>query len=133
MEILGLIFTACWGTRIYSSETPSLTTTLFSVYLVEYLFLRLCASKRIYRGTPLFEGIGLHFKKAMIPTSYILAIVSSVGLATQATFLLWGAVFLLGLLACVNLILLYLHAKDNNVTPVNTFSKNKEAKITDWQ
>lgn len=117
MEILGVAWTLGWITR-----DPSF---LLMIYVAEYLFLRFCATKRWYRDANRYEGIELQFKKALIPTSYILALVSGVGFFTHSTVLLWMAIPLLGIILHVNILLLYLHHKDSNTTPINFFSGNK--------
>ncbi|OGQ43139.1 MAG: hypothetical protein A3I70_00540 [Deltaproteobacteria bacterium RIFCSPLOWO2_02_FULL_44_34] len=123
LEVLGVLLTAAWVTH-WTSFSP-LTKVLVVIYVTEYLFLRFCTSKRWYQNAKRYEGIELQFKKAIIPTSYILAITSGVGYFTNSTVLLWIAIVLLAVLLHVNVILLYLHSKDKNPTPVNYYSGNK--------
>ncbi len=118
MELAGVIFTLLWAFR----SPPKI---LFAVYVALCLFLRFCATKRWYPNAKRYEGIELQFKKAMIPTSYMMALTSSVGYFTGSTFLLWPVIILIGIIAHVNVILLYLHFKDKSTTPVNYYSGNK--------
>lgn len=119
MEILGVLFTVGW---IFQTQTIPIP---FAIYLSTYLFLRFCTSVRWHKGAKRYEGIELQFKKAMIPTSYIIAITSGVGFFTHSTLFLWLAIPFLVIIAHVNVILLYLHCKDKNTTPINYFSANK--------
>lgn len=119
MEILGVALTIAW---IIQGERISIP---FGIYLFLYLFLRFCTTVRWHRGAKRYEGIELQFKKAMIPTSYILAMTSGVGFVTGSSILLWLAISLLAIIAHVNCILLTLHYKDKNTTPINYFSGNK--------
>jgi len=119
MEILGVALTAAWYWQ------GPLAKIAFLIYIVEYLLIRFCATKRWYSQAKRYEGIELQFKKAMIPTSYILAITSGLGFSTGSTIMLWAAIFLFAILLHVNVILLYLHYRDKNSTPVNFYSANK--------
>lgn len=119
MEILGVLLTVGWVTQTKAVSIPLV------IYLVEYLALRFCATLRWHKKAKRYDGIELQFKKAMIPTSYIMALTSAVGYLTGTTFLLWVAIFLLAILLHVNVILLYLHFKDKNTTPINYFSSNQ--------
>lgn len=129
MEILGVLFTALWIYKLYFflafSYPPILTSVLLSIYCVEYLFLRFCATKRWHPEAKRYEGIELQFKKALIPTSYMMALTSGVGFLTESTLLLWIAVPFMAIILHVNIILLYLHFKDKNTTPINYYSGNK--------
>lgn len=126
MEILGVVFTVLW----LSKSPPKV---LIAVYIAQYLFLRLCTTRRWYSNAKRYEGIELQFKKAMIPVSYIMAITSGVGYFSGSTILLWVACFLIAIVAHVNVILLYLHYKDKNTTPVNYYSHNKYGTIDQKQ
>ena len=125
MEVIGLCFTIGWLYQFQPHPPTSLTQILLAIYLAEYGFLRFCATKRWYSNAKRYEGIELQFKKAMVPTSYILALTSGAGLLTGSIILLWLAVLLLGIILHVNVILLTLHYKDKNKTPVNYYSHNK--------
>lgn len=73
-------------------------------------------------------GIEVHFLKARVPTSYILAITAAIALlripyvSTTAVIL---AVVMMLVIAPVNGILLWFHRKDKDATPMNYFSLNK--------
>ena len=123
LEVLGVLLTLAWSTHWTSFSL--LTKVLVVIYAAEYLFLRFCASVRWYRNAKRYEGIELQFKKAMIPTSYILSLTSGIGYFTNSTITLWAAILLLAVLFHVNVILLFLHYKDKNTTPVNYYSGNK--------
>lgn len=128
MEITGVIFSALWIAQLRENPPPLLPKILLALYGGEYLILRFCAVWRWHPQARRYEGLELHFKKIMIPTSYILAIFSGVGYFFGVFFHLWPAVALFGVMIYVNLTLLYLHFKDQNKTPVNYFSGNKGVK-----
>ncbi|MBI4223577.1 MAG: hypothetical protein HY609_01475 [Deltaproteobacteria bacterium] len=125
MEALGVALTAGWLHHLLQNSPGLFTKILFGLYLFEYLFLRLCATVRWHKQARRYEGIELQFKKGMIPASYLMALTSGVGFFTGSSFLLGPAVILIGVVAHVNVILLYLHFKDKNPTPINYFSGNK--------
>lgn len=122
MEGAGIFFTIGWIWR-----WP--VTLLFWIYLFGYLWIRFCAGVRWHKEAKRYEGLELHFKKSLIPASYILAIVSGIGFfggpSVVSYFLLWMAVILLAVIGHANIILLYLFLKDKNTTPINYFSANK--------
>jgi hypothetical protein len=73
-------------------------------------------------------GIEVHFLKARVPTSYILAITSGIALlrvpyVSTATAIL--AMLLMLAIVPVNGILLWFHRKDRDTAPMNYFSLNK--------
>lgn len=125
MEILGVIFSALWLSAVWQNPPPLLPKILLAAYVGEYLVLRFCAVWRWHPEARRYEGLELHFKKIMIPASYILAIFSLVGWLANIFFHLWLADAALGIMIYVNLTLLYLHFKDKNETPINYFSGNK--------
>ena len=118
MEIVGVVLTLLWAFK----APPKI---LFTLYVGGYLLLRVCATWRWHKQAKRYEGIELHFKKVMVLVSYMLPLASGIGLATGSTFLLWTAVILFAAILHVNVILLYLHYKDKNKTPINYFSRNK--------
>ena len=120
-----MVFTAGWIFHLLQHPPGWPTKIFLGLYLFEYLFLRLCTTVRWHPRARRYEGIELQFKKGMIPTSYLMALTSAVGFFAGSTLLLWPAVVLIGIIAHVNVILLYLHFKDKNATPINYFSSNK--------
>lgn len=125
LEIIGVLFSAGWVDRILQNPSDRLDSVLVATYLAEYLFLRFCALWRWHPLAKRYEGLELHFKKVMIPTSYILAVFSGIGYFTGAAFPLWLAIALFGIMIYVNITLLYLFRKDKNKTPINYYSGNK--------
>lgn len=125
MEIIGVFFSVLWIAALWQNPPALLPKILAAVYGCEYLVLRFCAIWRWHPEANRYEGLELHFKKVMIPTSYILAIFSGVGYFSGVFFHLWPALALFGVMIYVNLTLLYLHFKDKNKTPVNYFSGGK--------
>ncbi|MDO8526360.1 MAG: hypothetical protein Q7T03_01585 [Deltaproteobacteria bacterium] len=126
MEIMGVAFTLAWIYKLAQSPDPSrLISILLAIYSVEYVLLRFCASRRLYKNAKRYEGVELHFKKGMIPTSYGMALASLLGFWTGSTILLWVMIFVMGILLYANFTLLYLHCKDKSKTPVNYYSNKK--------
>ncbi|MDP2600499.1 MAG: hypothetical protein Q8P84_07205 [Deltaproteobacteria bacterium] len=126
MEVLGLAFTLGWIWKLVHTRGAFLTKILFAIYIAEYLFLRFCDTKRWHPAAKRYEGLELHFRKIMIPVSYILAITSGVGFFTGSGLLLWLAIPFMGVMFYANATLLYLHGKDKNKTPINYFSGKKK-------
>lgn len=122
MEILGVLFTAGWLWKLFRLEGGLLTKILFGIYLIEYLFLKFCDTKRWHPQTKRYQGIELHFRKIMIPTSYLFAVTSGIGFFTGSGILLWLAIPILGIMTYSNATLIYLYNKDKNTTPINFFS-----------
>lgn len=125
MEALGVALTLAWLYKRVEPPSSLLTKILLFLFIAEYLGLRFCASVHWHKNAARYEGIELHFKKAMIPTAYILAFVSGMGFFAGFTLWLWPGILLLGILLHANIILLYLHFKDKNKTPVNYYSNEK--------
>lgn len=125
MEILGVLFTAGWLWKLSGGEVSPGAKVLLGLYLFEYLLNRFFVTKRWYKRAARYEGIELHFKRMMIPISYLLAFASGLGFFTGSTLLVWVAVVVMGVLTYVNVTLLYLHCKDKNKTPVNYYSHRK--------
>ena len=106
----------------------------FLFLLATYLFVRICALIRWYPKEerpaegPKRIGIEIHFIKALVPTSYILAITSTFCLL-DIPYLTTGIVIFADLLmlivAPVNGIQIYFHLKDKDPFPINYFSLNK--------
>lgn len=125
LEILGIVFSIGWITKLLQNPISLGVKIGLALYFFEYLFLRFCATWHWYPRTKRYLGIELQFKKAMIPTSYLLAIASGAGYFWGSTGMVWVAVFLMTLIAHVNVILLTLHFQDSSTTPVNYYSSSK--------
>ncbi len=104
-----------------------------SFLLVCYVFIRGCDLINWYPGkTPpggqKHIGIRVHFEKALVPISYILALVSSFCLLNipylTVSLVVLGCLFM-SLFAPVNGILLYFHLRDRDSLPMNYFSHNE--------
>lgn len=121
MEVLGIIFMGAAFMRTANHASP-LTITLFAAVSVEYAFIRYCAIRRWHKDAPRYSGIELQFKKALVPTSYILAITGACLMLFSGLFLLIIAAFLLAVIVHVNVILIYFHRRDKDKLPPNFFS-----------
>ncbi len=117
---------------------------LFFFYIFEYLFIRFFATFRWYddagkntfrwqwiwdkkdvSAENKYEGIELHLKKGLVPTSYLLPLFNILLLIGAPGAILIFPVVLFALIAHVNVILIYFHIKDKETLPVNFFTHNK--------
>lgn len=121
MEVVGVLFMAALAVRLASSGS-ALSWTLFAVVLVEYAFIRFCATHRWYPSAPRGSGIELHFLKAVVPIGYVLALTGLFAFLMSPAPPLAVAALLLALIAHLNVILLYFHLRDDSLLPVNAFS-----------
>jgi hypothetical protein len=122
MEIFGLGGVLCIGIQLFSGQVPLVSSIFFIVVFTEYTFIRFCALKRWYAHQDRSAGIGLHFKKAMVPTSYILACNTWLFVLTHQGVFLAAAFALFMIIIHVHIILLVLHRKDHNENDINVFS-----------
>ncbi len=126
LEIVGVVNSFFYLRSVI--EAFDLTTWLFLFLLLCYLFIRVCDLIHWYPGEPRGLGIEVHFKKALVPTSYILSIASlfcllSLPIVTLSVVIL--ADILMLIIAPVNGILLWFHCRDHDPMPINYFSLNK--------
>ena len=129
MEIVGIPLMAMATVRLLLGRPSPLTSTLLALVIAEYAFIRYCASRRWYRSAPRWSGIEKHLKKALVPTSYIIAILGAALLFFPSALLLGIAAFLLAVVAHVNIILLYFHLRNKDETPANYYSGGAFLKI----
>ncbi|MBI2981052.1 MAG: hypothetical protein HYY44_01915 [Deltaproteobacteria bacterium] len=121
---------------------PDLLTGLCLFLLLQYLFIRICDtfpwysmgrhSMGVVRGragsgfaSPKRIGIRVHFQKALVPTSYLLAIVSTIclfGIDWLSLSMLLLADFCMLIITAVNGILIWFHLNDREELPINYFS-----------
>lgn len=107
---------------------PNLATGPFLFLFVCYLFVRICDWIHWYPGEPRGIGIEVHFRKALVPTSYILSISSIFALWNipyLSTAVVVFAVLLMLVVAPVNGIQIYFHLRDKDPLSINYFSLNK--------
>ncbi len=125
MEVIGVLNSIWILWR--EMHTPSLQLGAYAFLLMTYLFLRICDWVPWYPGEPRDIGIQVHFRKALVPTSYILAVTSSLVVLNVpffSTFLLLLADLMMLVVAPVNGIILYFHFKDRSALPINYFTRN---------
>ncbi len=125
MEIAGAAFLIAAALRIFPSSKSAALAILFSIVTALYAFIRYCASARWYKGTPRYFGIELQFQKALVPTSYIMAISLAWFSLSPSAFPLAIAALLLAVVAHVNVILIYLRSRDRDPIPVNFYSSGE--------
>ena len=125
-EIVGIALMAAATVRLFLGDPSTLVSTLVVLVIVQYVFIRYCASHRWHRSAPRWSGIEKHMKKAMVPTSYIIAILGATLFFFSPSALLLGiAAFLLAVVMHVNVILLYFHFQNKDDTPANYYSGGK--------
>lgn len=103
-------------------------TGLYLFLLLCNLLVRVCDWIHWYPGEPRWVGIEVHFRKARVPSSYILAIVSLICLSpfqTSSIVLLVLADLMMLVVVSVNGIQIYFHLHDRDPLPINYFSLNK--------
>jgi len=101
---------------------------LYLFLLLCYLFVRACDLIFWYSKEDRGIGIEVHFKKALVPTSYILAITSTMALLNIPYFssgIIFFADLLMLVVAPVNGILIYFYFRDEDQMSINYFSLNK--------
>lgn len=130
MEALGAILAAVAAAQLFMGAAWGATwgaaaKCLFAAVLILYAFIRICASVRWYKDIPRYSGIELQFKKALVPTSYIMAIACGASLLWPTAAVLAAAALLLAVIAHVNVILIYFHIRDHSRTPINFYSSGR--------
>lgn len=125
VEPLGIIGLAFMAWRMTTLDCGWLAWVLFACIVALYAFIRFCTTKRWYKDAERYEGIELHFKKALSPTVYIAFLGSLLFIIFPSPIVLGIMVFLLAVIAHVNVMLLYLKHRDTQDLPVNYFSNNK--------
>lgn len=134
MEILGVFFSILYLRQNLADF--DWRAGLFLLLLLQYLFVRVCDLVNWYpkaeRENTKKIGIQVHFQKALVPTSFILAITSFLGLMSVpyvSTGVLIFSILLMLVVAPVNGILLYFHFRDKDTLPMNFFSLNTYLKL----
>jgi len=121
-EAAGTVLFAAGAARIVLTGGGLISFALIVACAVMFAFIRYCTSVRWYRGVPKYSGIELQFKKAMVPASYALLVCGAWLLALPSAVPIAVLAFVLLVVAHVNVILIYLHRRDRDVTPVNFYS-----------
>lgn len=97
-------------------------------FLAGYAFLRLCDLIPWYPGEPRGAGLEVHFKKTMVPVSYLLVITSLAGLF-HFSLLFKGlslfSIFITSVFILINVVLIFFYGRDRDPLPINYFSRNK--------
>lgn len=107
---------------------PDAATCLFLLLLGGSLFIWACDWIRWYAPQDRDLGIAVHFRKARIPTSYILVITVLGTLAGLRYLIVIPALLCLSTVVAVNGILIHFHHRDKDPLPINYFSSNKYLK-----
>ncbi len=125
MELVGL---TAYGIFIYRSWTHfGFLGFALSFIVLCYLFIRLCDVIPWHGAKKRTVGVRVHFQKAIVPTSYILAVTAMLSLfpvPILSAALVILAVLMMLVVTPVNGILVYFYFKDKDPLPVNHFSGN---------
>lgn len=125
MEILGIMAFGIFVWRYY--QTPSRTLFFLSFLFAGYAFIRLCDIIPWHQAKNRQTGIRVHFQKAVVPCTYILAITNLTCLLNipyaSTLFMILGLLMTSAVLS-VNVILVYFYFKDKDPLPINHFSSN---------
>ena len=122
MEGLGVAGLGVILWQYFAGRLSLACSVLVLIICFIYLFTRFCTIWSWYPNLARNFGIGLQFQKAMISTSYTLAIMTWLFIFFTNIIWLLIAVFFLVLTVHVNIILLYLHFKDQDKTAPNAYS-----------
>lgn len=125
LEIVGALLLAAAAARAQIQGSSLLQAILLGSLVALYLFLRFCATKRWYRDCPRWSGIELQFKKALVPTSYILTLSGAWYWLAPSAWPLFIAAAMLAVVAHVNVILLFLHRRDRGTAPAGAYSRGE--------
>lgn len=128
-EAIGVVLMVPATYHSISKHPCFLAALLFAIVWATYIFIRFCASVRWYKDGPRFSGIELHFKKAIVPTGYLMAMSGLLYFFVNTYLVLMIDIFLLAAIAHVNVIFLYLHFHDSSKTPPNFYTSRRFLEI----
>jgi hypothetical protein len=103
---------------------------VFGFYALAYFLIRFCALYNWYsKFSVSYEnlkkdelGIRLHFKRTLVPASYIITVTNWAVVFGGGKTMIYLSLGLLLFILHVSLILIYLHLRDTDPTPPNYFS-----------
>ena len=95
-----------------------------TLFCLQYLLIRFCATWHWYPKAHRLEGIELHFRKILFFTSILLLMIPLLTLL-KLSIVLWPGNAILIFFNMVNGLLLYIHAKDESDIPINHFTSNR--------
>lgn len=124
VEAVSIFGAVMIGLAILHGKINDTSILFFCLNHAIYLFIRYCSFKRWHPNRSRTAGIGLHFKKAIIPTAYILAFTNWLYILNQNSWALFAGTALLLFLVHVNIVLLFIHHRYNDQTPANLFSSS---------
>ncbi len=121
-EAVGVILAIFLARRLVTETAGRLLWLLYFIFIASYAFMRFCAVFRFYPKLPRSSGIELHFSKMVLAAGYTLAAICGAALAMPPLpWLLFGVALMVGIVH-INVILIYLHLKDQDKTHPNKFS-----------
>ncbi len=130
VEAVALVLTGVIVYGWWKAGSWDIPDALYSLLLLQYAWIRFCYFYPWYPAVKSQDpevpelGIEIHFVKALVPTSYILAataLLSLLGLAWPATIL---ANLMMFVVSGVNVILVWFHFHDKDPLPVNFFTRS---------
>ncbi len=123
LEALGLFLNSTVFYRMIRDDADAFELSAFVAFATLYAFFRFCSTFRFYKNVPKYSGIELHFKKIQVAANYVIAIAGLIGIVhSSATLYIVGAVFL-ATVAHINVILMFLHFRDKDTLPPNSFTR----------
>lgn len=125
LEVLGLFLLGGSLGISFGGTTTACQDILLGIITMMTLFIWGCALKRWYPGSSRHEGIGKHFTNIVVALGYILTFSLGCFLLTKHALALIIGFFPVAFITYVNAMLLWLHAKDDDTTPVNFYSAGK--------
>lgn len=134
LGVIGLI--AFLASESWWVEWRTFARVGLGLFIAQYLFIRYCGTVKWYPRAHSHAdahkelGIELQFKKALVPTSYLMALTALWLWAGGWPVWLWLMNLLLLIIDHVNVILLYFHFRDKDPMPVNHFSNRSTTSAT---
>jgi len=125
MEGVGAIGAYLFLQLFHWKEGITFAESLFLLVLVQHIFFRVCDSISWYPNEGRQLGIEVHFKKALVPSSYALALTAWTCLFGFQLPLLILANLVLFFMTMVNIIQIWFHFHDKEDLPVNYFTSNR--------
>jgi len=122
LELLGLTGMITAIVSWFQDPSWNIKVLLFGIMLFFYLFIRICYLIRWYPDQGRDIGIEVHFKKCLVPTSYIITVMMLGFLPSWETPFLVLANLLLSIIVFVNGIIIGFHFKDKETLPINALS-----------
>jgi hypothetical protein len=130
VEIVGIVFVILNIQKIITQSSSKISKRIFFLWVLMYAFMRFCSMVRWHVDSTRDAGIEVHFKKALVPTAYIMATLGIIFYVLPYVFVSIIGILLLSVMFSVNLVLIYMYILDRDQTPTNFYTHNDYIKFT---